>query len=94
MFDVALDFLKTPGNLLYAIGMLMAVLVVFKGSREGMRFIFSWYRYFQPIPFAWAALIVARKLDWSIPEQTSIMLASFFGFLGFVGPPLGKSELE
>jgi len=80
--------------MLFAITMLMVVLMMFKGMREVMMGILQLYRYFQPIAFALAALTVARELDWSIPEQTSIMLAIFFGFSGFVGPPLGKSALE
>ena len=94
MFDAALDYLKTPANLLFAITMLMAVLMMFKSSRETLVGLFSLYRLFQPVAFAWAAMIVARKLDWSIPEQTSIVLAIYFGFLGFVVPPLDKSAWE
>ena len=71
MFDAALDYLKTPEHLLLAIAMLMAVLLMFKGMRESLIGMFPFYRYTQPIAFAWAALIVARKLDWSIPEQTA-----------------------
>jgi hypothetical protein len=74
--------------------MLMTGIAMFKSSRETLAGLFSLYRFAQPIAIAWAALIVARKLDWSISEQTSLMLAIYFGFLGFVGPPLGKSAWE
>ena len=65
MFDAALDYLKTPDEILFAITMLMAVLMMFKGMREVMMGIIQLGSLLSAhCCMRFAASLVARKLDW------------------------------